>query len=403
MFGSKKGDGININTKLNYDEQKHIEGAYGGSELGLEHRPKVPGVRALLFVGIIVIIAIPIMLSWKALKMSNTVSIEEEKSQQTVQQVIPSYTPRISPPIKEEQEVAEELKKPTKTEEEEAQDLSTSLAQLLQTTIPSQLMRDSEILARQRMLHSGLNNGGSEGSSDSRPATSNDVDSGILSDRLQPIRLNRSHAAQLRNRDLLITQGTQIDCVLETKIITTQPGMTICYLTRDVYSTSGRVILLDRGSKVTGFYQSGLQQGQARVFVQWSRVETPSGVIVYLDSPGSGPLGESGLGGWVDRHFWERFSGAIMISVISDLSEWLTGQISQFSLGKKDKEDPKKENPQQEDPRSQKAQSAEAVIADVLQNTISIAPTLYKNQGERINILVARDLDFSDVYSLVTR
>ncbi|WP_455476505.1 type IV secretion system protein VirB10 [Bartonella sp. B17] len=394
MFGSKKGDEINIDTKLNNTEQRHIEGAYGSSELDLERRPKIPGVRALLFVGTIVIIAIPVMLSWKALKMRNTESVEEEKQPQTVQQVIPSYTPRIASQIKEEPEVAEELKKTTQTEEEE-QDIPTSLAQLLQTTIPSQLIRDSEILARQRMLHSGLNSG--ESSSD-HSVTSNDRDSGMLSDRLQPMRLSKSHAAQLHNRDLLITQGTQMDCVLETKLITTQPGMTTCYLTRDVYSTSGRVILLDRGSKVIGFYQSGLQQGQARVFIQWSRVETPSGVIVHLDSPGTGPLGEAGLGGWIDSHFWERFSGAIMISIIGDLGDWVTGQISKFSQERKEKEGKGKETPQ-----SQSVQNAETIITDVLQSTINIAPTLYKNQGERINILVARDLDFSDVYSLVTR
>lgn len=110
------------------------------------------------------------------------------------------------------------------------------------------MLQDSEELARKRMLSSSLNSGGSEGSTETK--TSNDNSSAL---NLQPIRLGQSHATQLRNRDLLITQGTQIDCTLETKIITSQPGMTTCHLTRDIYSTSGRVVLLDRGSKVVGF------------------------------------------------------------------------------------------------------------------------------------------------------
>lgn len=380
MFDNKEGD--EKGRKLDNIEQKHIEDDYGSSELGSDHRPTIPGTRALLIVGLIVIVAVPIALTWKALKMGSTVEVEEEKPQQTVQQIIPSYIPRVI----EEPKPVEEPENLTKPEDSSL-DISPALAKLLQTTVPPHMLQDSEELARRRMLSSSLNNGGSEGSTETNK-TSNDDSSAL---NLQPVRLGQSHAAQLRNRDLLITQGTQIDCTLETKIITSQPGMTTCHLTRDIYSTSGRVVLLDRGSKVVGFYQSGLQQGQTRVFVQWLRIETPSGVIVNLDSPGTGPLGEAGMGGWVDRHFWERFGGAIMVSIIGDLGEWVRGKINKSS-----KEDKEKAQPQG-------AHNAELIVNDVIQNSINITPTLYKHQGERVNIFVARDLDFSDVYSLVTR
>ncbi|WP_455465988.1 type IV secretion system protein VirB10 [Bartonella sp. B39] len=385
MFDDKKGDDINKGAELNYTEQEHIEGAYGSSELILERRPTIPGARILFMIGFIIIIIIPIALTWKALKMRNIVEVEEEKPQETVQQIIPHYTPRII----EEPKIVEEIEKPTQTEDS-TQEIPAAWAKLLQTTLPPHLVKDSEELARRRMLNSSLNSGGSEGAVEySKNNTSyNYRNSGALLNSLQPIRLDQSHAVQLRNRDLLITQGTQMDCTLETKIITSQPGMTTCHLTRDVYSTSGRVVLLDRGSKVVGFYQSGLQQGQARVFVQWSRIETPSGVIVNLDSPGTGPLGEAGIGGWIDTHFWQRFGGAIMVSIIGDLGEWVKGKIGQKS---------------KEKTQSQGVQNAESVVTDVLQNSINIVPTLYKNQGERVNIFVARDLDFSNVYSLVTR
>lgn len=389
MFGRKKGDVIDAGAELERAEQERIEGEYGASELASERRPHTPGARTLLMVLLCVIAVVLVTLSYKAYKVRGVVEDDDAQPQQVVRQVIPGYTPR---PIRPEPENVPEPPQPT-TSVPAIQPAPVSQPVRPQPTGPRE--KTPYELARERMLRSGLTAGSGGGDDLPRPQGGDVPAGGLmgggggggeLAEKLQPMRLSGSSAGRLGNRDMLITQGTQLDCVLETRLVTTQPGMTTCHLTRDVYSTSGRVVLLDRGSKVVGFYQGGLRQGQARIFVQWSRIETPSGVVINLDSPGTGPLGEAGLGGWIDRHFWERFGGAIMISLIGDLGDWASRQGSRQG-----------DNSIQ---FSNTANGVESAAAEALRNSINIPPTLYKNQGERVNILVARDLDFSDVYSL---
>jgi type IV secretion system protein VirB10 len=209
---------------------------------------------------------------------------------------------------------------------------------------------------------------------------------GRLEEKLEAVELKAASAGILPDRDYLLTQGAMLDCVLETKVISTVAGMTSCHLTRDIYSANGRVVLLDRGSKVVGRYQGGPQQGQARIFVVWTRVETPSGVVVELDSGGTGPLGEAGVGGAVDTHFWDRFGAAILLTVIEDASDAAAARAA---------------GPQNSGITfTNQAAAGKEVVARSMEPTINIPPTLYVNQGERVGIFVARDLDFRSVYGL---
>jgi len=248
-----------------------------------------------------------------------------------------------------------------------------------------------EELLRQRRLSANLIDGeGSRPQADQSSASSEHSQGGELQQKMQPLRLEAAMAGKLGDRHYLLTQGSMVDCVLETRLITTQPGMTSCYVSRDIYSANGRVVLLDRGSKVIGHYQGGITQGQARIFVLWSRIETPKGVIINLDSPGTGSLGEGGVGGYVDTHFWERFGGAILLSLVDDFSDVATQRMANS-------------NNKGQPTFSSTTNNAQTMAAEALKNSINIPPTLYKNQGERISIFVARDLDFRSVYDLQHR
>lgn len=209
-----------------------------------------------------------------------------------------------------------------------------------------------------------------------------------LEANLRPTIVNGARAGLLTDPNMFITRGTFLDCALETAIASDQPGMTSCRMTRDVYSTNGKVLLLERGSRITGQYQGGLKRGQARIFVLWTRVETPNGVIINLDSPGTDSLGRSGHSGYIDTHFWARFGSAIMLSLLDDVGNYLSN-LAQNNDG----------DTIQFGNTSDSATDASGIA---LENSINIPPTLVKNQGEHINVYVARDLDFRGVYDLKT-
>jgi type IV secretion system protein VirB10 len=203
-----------------------------------------------------------------------------------------------------------------------------------------------------------------------------------LAPLLHPAVTAAVQASVLPDLRFLLPKGAFIDCTLETAIDSTLPGMTTCVTATDTLSADGTVVLLERGTKLVGETRGQVHQGQARLFVVWTEARTPTGVIVPLDSPGTDALGRSGLAGKVETHFWERFGAAILVSVIDAGVQ--AGVQASSSSGTVIV------NPS----------TSEDVMTGILNSTVDIPPTITVRQGERIQVLIARDVDFSSVYRL---
>lgn len=193
--------------------------------------------------------------------------------------------------------------------------------------------------------------------------------------------IGQARAARLPDRNFLIVAGANIPCILQTAMDTTTPGYVSCLIPRDVLSDNGAVVLMEKGTKVLGEYRSSLRQGQRRLFVLWTRAVTPAGVAIALGSPAADPVGRAGFDGEIDTHFWDRFGGALLLSIVDDAAYAVAGPNNGSNITR--------------------LPSDAAGIA--VQNSINIPPSLRKAQGAEVSIFVAQDFDFSGVYGLKSR
>jgi len=216
---------------------------------------------------------------------------------------------------------------------------------------------------------------------------------------LQGRQIMRAKARSLGDPSLRISAGTTIPCILDTAIDTTVPGVVRCHLDQPVLSANGAVILLDTGTVVVGEYGGGMKQGQERIQIIWTRAETPHSIAIDLYSPAADALGRGGADGQVETYFWTRFGAAVMFSVLQDV-----GSIAQALAVDALTRNQGGNNAISFGSMGQNTQNAAGQVGqEQVRQTLSIAPVLKKNQGERISISVVNDLDFSDVYSLERR
>lgn len=212
-----------------------------------------------------------------------------------------------------------------------------------------------------------------------------------LAARLQPTVLLARTAGKLPNQDYLLKRGTSIPCALKTGIDTTLPGFVICNVLNNVYSANGKVLLVERGATVFGEQQSQLKQGQERTFVVWTRIDNPNGVFANIDSPATDQMGYSGIPGYVDTHFWQRFGGAIMLSLIKDFSAAYLERVANSSTT----------GATATQPYSNTNQAGQDMAAEALRNSINIPPNLVVLPATVVNVMVARDVSFENVFSVV--
>ncbi|WP_299154137.1 TrbI/VirB10 family protein [uncultured Tateyamaria sp.] len=187
-----------------------------------------------------------------------------------------------------------------------------------------------------------------------------------------------TQAEVIANPSNTVVQGTMIQAVMETALDSSLPGQVRALTSEDVYSYDGARLLIPRGSRLIGRYRSGAEIAQKRVTIAWDRIILPTNQSIQISSFGGDELGRSGVTGFVDTRFAERFGSAALISIVTAAPNVAASNVEDDAAADV-----------LEDIGDDLADATDSVISDYL----SIGPVIYLDQGARVTVMVDRDLE----------
>lgn len=176
-----------------------------------------------------------------------------------------------------------------------------------------------------------------------------------------------------------VMAGTFIPATLITGINSDLPSKSVAVVRENVYdSVTGNHLLIPKGTKIIGIYDSGIAFGQDRLLIVWQRLIFPNGKYIGLDNMGGIDLsGYAGFTGKVNNHFLKLLQAVVLSSAMGAGSAIVTDNDN-------------------DDWRSEAGKGAGQVILDfgnkMGEKILNRQPTIEIKQGYRFNIMVHSDL-----------
>lgn len=245
----------------------------------------------------------------------------------------------------------------------------------------AEMLNEAQIHSDMVALRSSMDMGGEPGAAAPAPGAPGQAATGD-----DAFRRAGAKAAEVRQVEVIadpahtVMQGTLIEAALETAISTDLAGNVSAIVSHDVWSFDMSRVLIPRGSRLFGRYDSEVDAGQRRVLIAWDRLVTTDGQSVTLAAYGTDRIGRSGLPGTVRNHFFQRFGTAALISLIGAVPTLAADKYAANEVA----------SDTAENVGTDLGEAVNTVMADYL----SIPPTISVNQGAVVMIRVDADLAF---------
>lgn len=182
-----------------------------------------------------------------------------------------------------------------------------------------------------------------------------------------------------------VQAGSILPATLMTAINTSLPGEVVAIIRRDIYdSVHGKHLLIPKGSKLIGQYQSKVSYGQSRVLIKFNRIIRPNGSSIQLNNaPGADLFGQAGMQGNVDNH-WGRIIGAAVLSTTLSVG---SGAVAQGT-----RSDGQEYPGAAENAINAAGGNISKVGQKITKRAINIQPTIKLPAGYEFNIIVNKDM-----------
>lgn len=120
----------------------------------------------------------------------------------------------------------------------------------------------------------------------------------------------------------VLTMNKHIPAVLYTEIQSELPSdKVIAVIEQNVTGYHGRKILIPRGSQAIGKFGALKSPDSERLGIIWYRILTPEGINISLTSEAMDQEGASGLTGFIDKRWKDKYGTALLFSSISALAQ----------------------------------------------------------------------------------
>jgi type IV secretory pathway VirB10-like protein len=130
------------------------------------------------------------------------------------------------------------------------------------------------------------------------------------------------------DQDYTLNASSFIPCILQNEIISTSPGDSVCLVSKDVYSSNGKNIVILQNSKLMGSYSSEANRGVDRIVNSFDRLNTADGFTLNINAYATGNSGASGIAAEVNNKWPERIGGALLLAIFQDGASFGSQQLA---------------------------------------------------------------------------
>ncbi|MCI5632444.1 DNA type IV secretion system protein ComB10 [Helicobacter sp.] len=184
----------------------------------------------------------------------------------------------------------------------------------------------------------------------------------------------------------MVRAGRLIPATLTTAISSDLAGLVSAQIEEDIYATMGRAVMIPRGSKAIGYYQSSNEvTGHARLQIEWREIITPQGVNILLTSAKtSDSMGRSGAEGNLNNRMWQRWGIPYTLSTLTN--------VLLLSIATRDNNS--NSNQYSDSIYNQTQTDLSAIVQEILAQQKTIKPVVEIKAGSRIFIVPTHHIWF---------